>query len=95
MQTVVRSSQLSYLVIASAALAAVLFAAAPAYAVGLRVRMACAGDYLRLCSQFVPTSPEARDCMDEHGKELSTRCIAALIAEGEISKEQLAERSGE
>lgn len=58
-----------------------------------RVQVACAGDYFRYCSKFGPETGAARHCMDVHGAELSKRCVAALIADGEVSKKEVAERA--
>ncbi len=58
---------------------------ADAGAVSLRVKLACRNDYKRFCSDFAVNSPELRDCMRSTGDRLSSRCIQALIDEGEVT----------
>ena len=60
-----------------------------------KVQLACAGDYFRYCSRFGPESQAARDCMDNHGEQLSKRCVAALVSDGEVSPKEVAERAEE
>ena len=48
--------------------------------------MACASDYYAHCSQHDPDSPGVRKCMRTVGKNLSQRCIGALVAAGEVPK---------
>jgi hypothetical protein len=55
-------------------------------AVSLAVKMACASDYYAHCSQHDPDSPGVRKCMRAVGKNLSQRCIGALVAAGEVPK---------
>ncbi|MGZ8410975.1 MAG: hypothetical protein ACXWVS_13830 [Hyphomicrobium sp.] len=61
-------------------------------AVSARVKMACAGDYFSYCSQHSPTSPAVRQCMRANGLKLSDRCVSALVAAGEVSKEDVSRR---
>jgi hypothetical protein len=60
--------------------------ASQAGAASLAVKMACASDYYAHCSQHTPDSPGVRKCMRSVGKNLSSRCINALVAAGEVSK---------
>ena len=68
-------------------------AASDAGAVSTRVKLACAKDYYAHCSKYSPDTPEVRACMDSVGDRLSKRCVDALVAEGEVSKSEVAERS--
>ncbi len=67
--------------------------AAPASAVSTRVKFACAKDYYANCRSFEPNSAEARACMRSAGERLSSRCVSALIAAGEVSAKEVAQRS--
>ena len=64
-----------------------------AIAVGLRVQMACAGDYFAYCSKYPTEGPGVRQCMRANGHKLSSRCINALIAAGEVSKAEVERRA--
>ena len=59
---------------------------AEAHAVSARVQSACASDYFAYCSQHDPDSPGVRKCMRAVGRNLSQRCLGALVAAGEVSK---------
>jgi hypothetical protein len=48
----------------------------------------CAYDYRQYCNQDGLGSNLLRDCMREHGKELSAQCIKALEDAGEVTKEE-------
>jgi len=67
-------------------------ASTQAGAVSLAVKMACASDYFAHCSQFQPDSKENRQCMRAVGRNLSQRCLSALVAAGEAPKSALAPR---
>ena len=62
-----------------------------ALAASARVKVACANDYFAHCSKFAPDTPEVRDCMRAVGEGLSPRCVNALVADGEVSKAEVAE----
>lgn len=64
-----------------------------ASAVDRSVAAACAGDYLALCSEHDPDGPGVRKCFRVKGASLSNRCVNALVAAGEISKEEVARKS--
>jgi hypothetical protein len=68
-------------------------AAGDASAVSTRVKLACAKDYYAHCSKYSPNSPEVRACMDSVGEKLSKGCVNALVAEGEVSGKEVAERA--
>lgn len=63
---------------------------AGASAVGFKTQMSCAGDYYAYCSQYSVGSPEVRKCMRAAGPKLSKGCINALIADGEVSAQEVA-----
>ena len=73
-------------ILAAAAAFGALTATTQAGAVSLAVKMACASDYYAHCSQHDPDSPGVRKCMRAVGKNLSSRCISALVAAGEVPK---------
>lgn len=66
-----------------------------ASAVSLRVKLACSRDYHALCSQYASDSPEVRQCMRAAGEKLSERCLNALIADGEVSQEEVSRRAAQ
>ena len=59
-----------------------------ASAMSLGVKMACASDYYANCSQYPVGSPGVRQCMRAHGPQLSKGCVSALIAAGEVPKNE-------
>lgn len=71
------------------------FSGTQAHAVSLRVKLACSSDYRALCSQYSSDSPEVRACMRAAGERLSPRCLNALIADGEVSQEEVARRAAQ
>lgn len=78
--------------------AATLFAgmvahSAQASAASLTVQLACAADYYAYCSKHDPNGPGVRACMNSNGHKLSTRCVNALVAAGEISKAEVQRRA--
>jgi hypothetical protein len=82
------------LMVAAAALASGI-CTTEAGAVSLRVKLACSSDYHALCSQYSSNSPEVRQCMRAAGEKLSSRCLNALIAAGEVSEEEIARRAAQ
>lgn len=74
------------------ALAAFAGGNSEAGAVSPRVKLACAGDYFSYCSQHSPSSPGVRQCMRANGLKLSSRCVNALVAAGEVSASDVARR---
>lgn len=75
-------------------LAAGISMAGNAFAVSLRVQIACAADYYAHCSAYSPGSTEVRSCMRAVGNSLSKRCVDALVADGEVSAKEVARRRG-
>jgi len=61
-----------------------------ANAVGWKTQLNCASDYYAFCSKFAVGSNEVRKCMRDNGPKLSKACVSALIADGEISKGEVA-----
>lgn len=60
--------------------------AAPAHAVSAKVKKACQGDYKRLCPTYKVGTPQLRACMEAKQAEISSRCVDALIASGEVNR---------
>ncbi len=87
-----RRSPFRPLFISLAALAILLPVASNAYAVSLRVQLACAADYYAHCSAYSPGSQQVRSCMRAVGAGLSKRCVDALVSEGEVSAAEVAHR---
>jgi hypothetical protein len=67
------------------------FSVSQASAVSRAVKMACAADYFAHCSMHAVGSPGVRKCMRAVGPRLSSRCIDALVAAGEV-KSKVASR---
>ena len=65
----------------------------PAAAIGLRTKLACVNDYRSYCSAYAVGSRGLRQCMNANGHRLSRRCVNALVADGEISAEEVARRA--
>lgn len=85
---------LSRTVIAAAiALTATASITAQASAASLAVELACAADYYSYCSKHDPDGPGVRSCMRANGPKLSSRCIKALVAAGEVSKAEVESKS--
>ncbi|NJO22056.1 MAG: hypothetical protein HC868_02780 [Sphingomonadales bacterium] len=74
-------------------LATLLVSMTAANAVDARVRSACTGDYLSYCSQHDPDGKGVRRCMRSNGHKLSSGCLNALVAVGEVSKKEVRRRS--
>lgn len=68
-------------------------AAASAAAVSMSVQLACASDYYAYCARHDPDSPAVRGCMRANGARLSSRCLDALVAAGEVRRADVAQRS--
>ena len=59
----------------------------------LQVQLACASDYYAYCSKHDPDGPGVRSCMRANGSKLSTRCVGALVAAGEVSRSDVQSRA--
>ena len=56
------------------------------------VQRACANDYKQHCPEYGIESEALRLCMDRAGQKLTQTCVDALVADGEISKQQVEAR---
>jgi hypothetical protein len=56
------------------------------------VQKACAKDYKQHCGQYGVETEALRLCMDRAGRRLSKRCVDALVAAGEVSKQEVERR---
>jgi hypothetical protein len=66
--------------------AATLAATAPAGAYSDKVQNYCKSDYLNFCIAHPVGSTGMRRCMEANGKNLSPKCINALVDAGEIPR---------
>lgn len=57
-----------------------------AEAISAKVRRACVGDYKRLCPGYKVGSTALRACMESKYREISSRCMDALIDSGEVDR---------
>jgi hypothetical protein len=76
--------------VAAALIAGAVLFATDGSAASMRVKAACASDYFAHCSKYSPNSQETRDCMHDVGEGLSKRCVNALVADGEVSDDEVA-----
>jgi hypothetical protein len=51
-----------------------------------RVKSACKSDYNSFCAAYPVDSTGMRRCLEANGKELSRRCVNAMVDEGEIPR---------
>lgn len=72
---------------------AVVTGATTAGAVSSSVKVACLGDYYSYCSKHAVGSQRLRQCMRTNGLKLSSRCVDALVAAGEVSRAEVARRA--
>jgi hypothetical protein len=56
------------------------------------VQKACAKDYKRHCGQYGVETEALRLCMDRAGQRLTKTCVDALVAAGEVSKQEVDRR---
>lgn len=56
------------------------------------LQRACASDYKRFCSEFGLETNALRLCMNRVGHRLSTTCVNALLAAGEVSQAEVNRR---
>jgi adenylate kinase len=56
------------------------------------VQKACANDYKRHCGQYGIETEALRLCMDRAGQRLTKTCVDALVADGEVSKQEVERR---
>lgn len=79
--------------VAALGLAALAAALPRAEAASMRVTMACANDYFAYCSRHDPDSPGVRACFKANGNKLSKQCVNALVADGKVSRAEVARRA--
>lgn len=72
-----------------AASSVLLTTASMAFAVTDQVRMSCREDYYTHCPSHAVGSTNLRRCMKNAGPKLSSQCIKALVASGEISNAEV------
>ena len=63
-----------------------------AFAVSLRVKLACKEDYFAHCSHHAVGTPGVRKCMRDVGPRLSTGCITALADAGMIKSKAVTKK---
>lgn len=63
--------------------------ATASYAVSSQVRQSCREDYYTHCPNHALGSENLRRCMKTAGPKLSSGCIKALVASGEISQAEI------
>jgi hypothetical protein len=66
----------------------VLLLSASAEAVTERQKRDCKADYNRYCKQYKLGTEGLRACMSRSIRRVSNRCIAALVAGGDMTKAQ-------
>jgi hypothetical protein len=56
------------------------------------VQKACAKDYKAHCGQYGVETEALRLCMDRAGRRLTKTCVNALVAAGEVSRQEVERR---
>jgi len=56
------------------------------------VQKACASDHKQHCREYGIETEALRLCMDRVGQKLTQTCVDALVADGEISKQEVERR---
>jgi hypothetical protein len=56
------------------------------------VQKACAKDYKAHCGQYGIETEALRLCMDRAGQRLTKTCVNALVAAGEVSRQEVERR---
>jgi hypothetical protein len=56
------------------------------------VQKACASDYKQHCREYGIETEALRLCMDRVGQKLTQTCVDALVADGEISQQEVERR---
>jgi hypothetical protein len=62
------------------------------YTYSKAVQKACANDYKQHCGQYGIETEALRLCMDRAGQRLTKTCVDALVADGEVSKQEVERR---
>ncbi len=68
------------------------FSSHHAFAVSLKVKLACKEDYFAHCSHHAVGTPGVRKCMRDVGPRLSTGCITALADAGMIKSKAITKK---
>ncbi len=71
------------------ALAGLATAPQPADAYSGRVRKACLVDFKKFCPSYKEESAALKSCMRANGGGISSRCIDALIDDGQLTKSEI------
>lgn len=79
--------------IAAVSLGTIAVQTSNAFAVSASVKAACMSDYFAYCSAYEVGSSQLRSCMRAAGPKLSSRCIGALVAAGEVSQAEVNRRA--
>lgn len=69
-----------------------VFLTTEATAVSQAVKNACANDYMDNCATHRVGTDGLRQCMRKAGAKLSKGCVNALVASGEVSKDEVVAR---
>lgn len=56
------------------------------------VQDACVSDYKAHCGEYGIETEALRLCMDRAGRQLTKSCVDALVAAGEVSKQEVERR---
>lgn len=62
------------------------------YTYSKAVQNACAKDYKQHCGQYGIETEALRLCMDRAGQRLTKPCVDALVAAGEVTKQEVERR---
>ena len=69
-------------------------AEATTYHYSKQVQRACVNDYKRYCGEYGVGTSALRSCMKRAGKRLSSGCVNALVASGQVSRSGVRRRHG-
>jgi hypothetical protein len=68
------------------------FGTAEAGEITQKVKDSCAADYRKYCKDYGLETSGLRLCMDKNGQKLSKACVNALVAQGEVSQNEVDRR---
>lgn len=54
-----------------------------------KVESACRNDYFRFCSAYSVGSSALKNCMESNARNISPRCVDALVKEGMIDRRRV------
>lgn len=78
--------------LAACLLALSVSGAAAQHSYSKAVQNACTNDYKRHCGQYGIETEALRLCMNKAGLKLTKNCVDALVASGEVSKQEVERR---